>query len=319
MSRVDVERVYPRDRVVIREVGLRDGLQLTQTWPTTAQKVDWLTREHAAGIRHFEVGSFLPADKVPRFADVAEVIAAVDALPAAHGIALALNQRGATDALATDVGEITVVISASQAHNEANARRTQDESLAEIANVVRLRDEAGKDTIINAGIAMAFGCSLSGDVSPDAVMNMVERCFEAGVDMVGMADTVGYAGPRQIAALCDRMQRWLGGLPYVIHLHDTRGLGLANASAALDAGCRLLDASLGGLGGCPFAPGATGNVVLEDLLFLAETKGFDTGTDLEAIIGLRSILAESMPQETLHGALAQAGPPARMRWRANAA
>ncbi|MBO6883143.1 MAG: hydroxymethylglutaryl-CoA lyase [Marivita sp.] len=315
----DIYKTYPQDRIALREVGLRDGLQLTKSWPSTAQKVEWVNREYAAGIRYFEVGSFLPADKVPRFADVRDVIAAVDAHEEAHGIALALNQRGATDALATAVGEITVVVSASQAHNEANVRRTQEQSLAEIANVVKLRDEAGKNTIINAGIAMAFGCSLSGDVPEDDVMRMVDRCFEAGVDMVGLADTVGYAGPRQIASLCARMEKRLGDLPYVIHLHDTRGMGIANASAALDSGCRVFDASLAGLGGCPFAPGATGNVVLEDLVYLVETKGFVTGIDVEQIVATRDLLTQAMPDETLHGALAQAGPPKSMNWRAQAA
>ncbi|WP_068110789.1 hydroxymethylglutaryl-CoA lyase [Tropicimonas marinistellae] len=315
----DVHKAYPAGQIAIREVGLRDGLQLTKSWPSTEQKTRWIEQDYAAGIRYFEVGSFLPADKVPRFADVREVIAAVDGHGDAHGIALALNQRGATDALTTPVDEITVVISASQAHNEANVRRTQEQSLAEIANVVRLRDEAGKDTIINVGIAMAFGCSLSGEVPQDDVMRMVDRCFEAGVDMVGLADTVGYAGPRQIASLCARIEHRLGNLPYVIHLHDTRGLGLANASAALDAGCRVFDASLAGLGGCPFAPGATGNVVLEDLVFLAETKGYATGIDLDGVLATRSILAEAMPEEALHGALAQAGPPGTLDWRARAA
>lgn len=315
----NVDNIYPADRIALREVGLRDGLQLTKSWPSTAQKVEWVNRDHAGGVRYFEVGSFLPADRVPRFADVREVIAAVAAHGDAHGIALALNQRGATDALATPVGEITVVVSASRAHNEANVRRTQEQSLAEIANVVKLRDEAGQDTLINAGIAMAFGCSLSGAVPEDDVMRMVDRCFDAGVDMVGLADTVGYAGPRQIASLCARMQRRLGDLPYVIHLHDTRGMGIANASAALDAGCRVFDASLAGLGGCPFAPGATGNVVLEDLVYLAETKGFDTGIDIERIVAVRELLADAMPEETLHGALARAGPPKTLNWRARAA
>ncbi|MBK0326149.1 hydroxymethylglutaryl-CoA lyase [Rhodobacteraceae bacterium F11138] len=315
----DVFTAYPRNRIAIREVGLRDGLQLTASWPSTEQKRDWVKRDYAAGIRHFEVGSFLPADKVPRFADVREVAEAVDGLGNAHGIALALNQRGATDALSTPVGEITVVVSASQAHNAANVRRTQEQSLAEIANVVNLRDTAGKRTIINAGIAMAFGCSLSGEVPEDAVMRMVDRCFEAGVDMVGLADTVGYAGPRQVASLCARMERHLGGQPYVIHLHDTRGMGIANAAAALDAGCRIFDASLAGLGGCPFAPGATGNIVLEDLIYLAEIQGFDTGIDIEQLIATRQILAEALPDETLCGTLAKAGPPQTLNWRAGAA
>lgn len=315
----DPNSIYPEGRIAIREVGLRDGLQLTKNWPTTAQKIQWINREYDAGLRFFEVGSFLPADKAPRFADVRDVIAAVERNDGAHGIALALNQRGATDALATPVGEITVVISASQAHNEANVRRTQEQSLAEIANVVKLRDEAGKNTIINAGIAMSFGCSLSGEVPEDDVMRMVDRCFEAGVDMVGLADTVGFAGPRQIASLCQRMEQRLGNTAYVIHLHDTRGMGIANASAALDAGCRVFDASLAGLGGCPFAPGATGNVVLEDLVYLAETKGFDTGIDIGKVIAIREIVGTAMPEEQLYGGLAKAGPPKTIKWRANAA
>lgn len=311
---VDVYKAYPKGRVALREVGLRDGLQMTKSWPTTAQKIDWVDRAYAAGLRYLEVGSFLPADKVPRFADVRDVIAAVDR-HGAHGVALTLNQRGATDALATSVPEITVVVSASAAHNEANVRRTQQQSLTEIANVVRLRNEAGRDTIINVGIATAFGCSISGHVPEDAVMAMVDRCFEAGVDMVGLADTVGYAGPRQIASLCKRMEQRIGDLPYVVHLHDTRGMGIANAAAALDAGCRVLDASLAGLGGCPFAPGASGNVVLEDLVYLCETKGFATGIDLEKLINIRGLLTEAMPAEAQSGALARSGLP-KLEWRA---
>lgn len=314
---VDLNKTYPTDRIAIREVGLRDGLQLTKTWPTTRQKIAWVDQEYAAGTRFFEVGSFLPPDKVPRFADVRDVIGAVDRYDDAHGIALALNQRGATDALATQVDEITVVISASQAHNEANVRRTQEQSLAEIAAVVRLRNASGKKTIINAGIAMAFGCSLSGDVDENTVLRMVDQCFEAGVDMVGLADTVGYGGPRQVASLSKKMGARLGDLPWVLHLHDTRGMGIANASAALDAGCRVFDASLAGLGGCPFAPGASGNVVLEDLVFLAETKGFDTGIDLAKVIETRALLAQALPKEMLHGMLAQAGLPKIQRWQAN--
>ncbi|MFT6676643.1 MAG: hydroxymethylglutaryl-CoA lyase [Sulfitobacter sp.] len=319
MTTADVRKIYPTDQIAIREVGLRDGLQLTKSWPSTAQKVAWIDSDYAAGVRYFEVGSFLPADKVPRFADVRDVVSAVNRHGNAHGVALALNQRGAMDALETAVGEITVVISASQAHNEANVRRTQEQSLAEIANVVKLRNEAGKKTIINAGIAMSFGCSLSGPVAEDDVMRMVDRCFEAGVDMVGLADTVGFAGPRQISSLCGRMTQRLGDLPFVIHLHDTRGMGIANAGAALDAGCRVFDASLAGLGGCPFAPGATGNVVLEDLIFLAETKGFATGIDVGKLIETRSILADALPEETLYGALAKAGAPTTLDWQAPAA
>ncbi|SPF81737.1 hydroxymethylglutaryl-CoA lyase [Pseudoprimorskyibacter insulae] len=310
---VDLNKAYPAGQIAIREVGLRDGLQLTKVWPDTAQKRAWVAQEAAAGMRYFEVGSFLPADKVPRFADVRDVIDEV-AAQGAHGVALALNQRGATDALATGVDEITVVISASAAHNEANVRRTQDQSLSEMAAVAQLRADSGKSTILNAGIAMAFGCSLSGDVAEDDVMRIVDRCLEAGVDMVGLADSVGYGGPKQVARLARRMEERLNGDPWVLHLHDTRGLGLANAAAALDAGCRVFDASLAGLGGCPFAPGATGNVVTEDLVFLAETMGFDTGIDLPRLIETRALLNQALAGEALHGALAKAGTPNLQRW-----
>lgn len=311
---LDIMTPYPQDKMTIREVGLRDGLQLTKRYPSTRKKAEWVAREYAAGIKHFEVGSFLPVSLMPQFADVREVIDAVNFHENAHGIALTLNERGAADALATDVQEITVVISASEAHNAANARQTQEQSLIEIGNLLKSRNDSDKNPIINVGIAMAFGCSLSGKIAEDDVMKLMDRCLDIGVDMVSVADTVGYAGPAQVGALCTRITERLGSNPYVVHLHDTRGMGIANASAAMDAGCRVLDASLAGLGGCPFAPGATGNVVLEDLIFLAETKGFSIGTDVESIIAIRTILQEEMPEEVLYGALAKAGVPNLPAW-----
>lgn len=312
----DPLKPYPTGVPVLREVGLRDGLQLTRSFPSTAAKAEWIRREHAAGVRHFEVGSFLPASRFPQFADIRETIATVKELPGAHAVGLVLNERGARDALGTEVDEITVVLSASEAHNLANARRPREQSLREIATAVRLRDEAGHKAIVNVGIAMAFGCSLSGDVDPDEVLRLAERCLEAGADMVGVADTVGFGGPRQVGSLCERMTRLMGETPYVVHLHDTRGMGVANAAAALDAGARVLDASLGGLGGCPFAPGATGNVVMEDLVYLLETSGHRTGIDLEALIAIRGILSSEMPDEELHGMLARSGTPKDFGWRA---
>ena len=312
----DVLSAYPKDRIAVREVGLRDGLQLTGSYPSTEKKIEWIDREYSAGIRYFEVGSFLPASRMPQFADVREIINAVNRHAGNHSIALVLNERGAGDALQTDVGEITVVISASAAHNEANARRTQQQSLADLASMVRLRNETVANPIISVGIATAFGCSLSGRVEVEDVIRLVDRCFDAGVDMVGLADTVGYAGPRQVGDLCDRVTRRFGELPYVIHLHDTRGMGMANASAAMDAGCHVFDASLAGLGGCPFAPGATGNIVLEDLIYLIETKGFSTNIDLEKIIEIRAILQHELPGVALNGELAKCGTPNRLEWRA---
>lgn len=311
----DTRGAYPEGRLILRDVTLRDGLQLTRSWPSTDQKRDLVDALYAAGLRHFEVGSFLPADRMPQFADVREVVEAVAAHPGAHGVALALNERGARDALATAVPEITVVLSASEAHSQANARRSRAESLAAIARIAALRNDERPASFVNAGIAMAFGCSLAGEVDEDEVLRLVERCLEAGADMVGLADTVGYAGPRQIERLSRRVTAICGNRPWVLHLHDTRGLGLANAAAAVDEGCRVFDASLGGLGGCPFAPGASGNIVLEDLAFLAATMGFETGIDLEALIAARPQLSDSLPGETMYGALARAGLPQTEPWQ----
>ncbi|MEX0406076.1 hydroxymethylglutaryl-CoA lyase [Aquibium sp. LZ166] len=306
---------YPADRVSLREVGLRDGLQLVKTWPTTEEKRSWLEREHAAGVRHFEVGSFLPANRMPQFADLASTIAAVAALEGARSAALALNERGAGDAIGTDVDEIVCVISATEEHSQANTRRSRADAIDLVRTVARLRDEAGHKAMVNAGIAMAFGCSIAGRVDPDEVLLLAEACLAAGADVVGIADTVGFAGPRQVERLAKRMCGLVGDGGFIVHLHDTRGMGIANASAALDAGCRILDGSLGGLGGCPFAPGATGNVVFEDLVYLCETKGFATGIDLPALAAVRDIPEHAMPGEKFYGGIARAGPPAAFDWR----
>jgi hydroxymethylglutaryl-CoA lyase len=311
----ELAAMYPAGRVILREVGLRDGLQLVKRWPSTAAKRDWIQQEYAAGVRHFEVGSFLPAARMPQFADVREIAATVEALPDAFGVALALNERGASDALATGVAEICCVVSATEEHNLANTRRSQAQSLQDVARLVELRRQSNRRPLINVGIAMAFGCSIAGEVKADEVLRLAERCLEAGADVVGVADTVGYAGPRQVGTMARAMTTLCGERPYVVHLHDTRGMAIANASAALDAGARVLDGSLGGLGGCPFAPGASGNAVFEDLVFLCESKGLDTGIDLEKLVAVRGLLAREMPGETLHGAVARAGLPKTAQWR----
>jgi hydroxymethylglutaryl-CoA lyase len=314
MSRI--ASAYPADRVSLREVGLRDGLQLVKAWPSTDEKREWLAREHAAGVRHFEVGSFLPASRMPQFADVRQMIDMVSGLDQARSAALALNDRGLADAFETEVDEIVCVISATEEHSQANMRRSRAEAIDLVRTAVRMRDERGHKAIVNAGIAMAFGCSIAGKVDHAEVLRLSEACIEAGADIVGIADTVGFAGPRQVAELSAAMARLCGGGAFIVHLHDTRGMGIANASAALDAGCRVLDGSLGGLGGCPFAPGATGNVVFEDLVFLCETKGFATGIDLDALAAVRSVPEHAMPTEKFYGAIARAGPPRTLDWRA---
>jgi hydroxymethylglutaryl-CoA lyase len=304
-----VQEIYPEGRVTLREVGLRDGLQLVKKFPSTPAKQRWVREEYAAGVRHFEVGSFLPAKTFPQFVDVREIIETVAALPGAHGMALALNERGVNEALASGVGEIASVVSATEEHSQANANRSRDAAIANVRRLCELRDASAHKPIVHAAISMALGCSIAGAVDPNEVVRLVGKCFEAGVDSVGIADTVGYAGPKQVGDLTKAAVRLAGSKPICVHLHDTRGMGIANASAALDEGARILDGSLGGLGGCPFAPGATGNVVFEDLVFLCESKGFATGIDIEKLIAVRAILRSEMPNEQLYGGLARAGLP----------
>jgi hydroxymethylglutaryl-CoA lyase len=303
--------IYPSDRVVLREVGLRDGLQLVKKFPSTAAKQRWVRDEYAAGVRHFEVGSFLPAKTFPQFVDVRDVVATVASLPGAHGVALTLNERGAIEAFASGVAEVATVVSATEEHSQANANRSRDSAVANVRHLCELRDASAHKPIVNAAISMALGCSIVGAVDPNEVIRLAEKLYEAGVDMVVVADTVGYAGPKQVGDLTKAVVRIAGSKPVCVHLHDTRGMGIANASAALDAGARILDGSLGGLGGCPFAPGATGNVVFEDLAFLCESKGFATGIDIDRLIAVRSILKAEMPGEQLYGGLARAGLPDR--------
>jgi hydroxymethylglutaryl-CoA lyase len=304
-----VQDVYPDDRVSLREVGLRDGLQLVKKFPSTAAKQRWIRDEYGAGVRIFEVGSFLPAKTFPQFADVRDIVATIAALPGAHGVALALNERGVNEALASGVAEIATVVSATEEHSQANANRSRESAIANVKRMCDLRDASAHKPLVNAAISMALGCSITGPVDPQEVLKLVEKCLEAGVDFVAIADTVGYAGPKQVGELTKAAVKISGAKPVCVHLHDTRGMGIANASAALDAGARILDGSLGGLGGCPFAPGATGNVVFEDLAFLCESKSFATGIDIEKLIAARAILRSEMPGETLYGGLARAGLP----------
>jgi len=304
-----VQDIYPIDKVILREVGLRDGLQLVKKFPSTSAKQRWVRDEFAAGVRHFEVGSFLPAKTFPQFVDVRDVIATIASLPGAHGVALALNERGVNEALASSVGEVATVVSATEEHSQANANRSRESAIANVRRLCELRDASSHEPIVNAAISMALGCSIVGHVDPKEVLRITEKLYEIGVDMVAIADTVGYAGPKQVGELTKAAVRIAGSKPVCVHLHDTRGMGIANAAAALDAGARVLDGSLGGLGGCPFAPAATGNVVFEDLVFLCESKGFATSIDLEKLIAVRSILKSEMPNEPLYGGLARAGLP----------
>src|SRR5260370_27857529 len=278
-----VQDVYPDDRVTLREVGLRDGLQLVKTFPSTVAKQRWVRDEYGAGVRHFEVGSFLPASTFPQFADVREIVRTVAALPGAHGVALALNERGVNEALASGVAEIAPVVSATEEHSQANPDRSRDQAVANVKRLCKLRDASPHQPIVNAAISMALGCSITGPVEPREVMKLAEKCLEAGVDFIAVADTVGYAGPKQVGELTRAIVKNSGAKPVRIHLHDTRGMGIANASAALDAGARILDGSLGGLGGCPLAPGGTGHWGCGGLVVPCSRKGFATAISIHKL------------------------------------
>ncbi len=312
----NARHLYPKGALILRELGLRDGLQMTAGWLGTAAKIEWINLAFAAGVRHFEVGSFLPPSRFPQFADLRELIAAVDALPGAVSSALVLNERGIADALETPVDEIVIPVSVTEAHSMANMRRPRSSAVELIRTAIGKKGLPDSGPVVNAAAAVAFGCSISGEVRVDDVLDLIGECVEAGAEALAVADTVGFAGPAQVAGLCSRLVNEFDDFPIKVHLHDTRGTGIANAYAALEAGIRILDGTVGGLGGCPFAPGATGNVVFEDLVFLCERCGLSTGIDLEKLMRVRHILERELPGESLHGALARAGVPKGIDWQA---
>ena len=297
------------DPVVIREVGLRDGLQsLARTLPTEL-KQEWLRGAYDAGQREIEVGSFVPPRLLPQLADTAEVVAFARTLPGLTVSVLVPNLKGAERALETGADAMLVPLSASHAHSLANLRRTPDEAVAEIARIRAARDAAGSRCAIEVGISTAFGCTLQGAVDPAEVLRLVVAALEAGAERVGLADTVGYADPLQVRRLFDRCLAVAGDRLTCGHFHDTRGLGLANVFAAWESGIRRFDASLGGIGGCPHAPGASGNVAIEDAAYLFASMGIATGQDVARLLALRAKLAQWLEGETLHGAIWRAGLP----------
>lgn len=299
---------YP-EQVVIREVGLRDGLQSIATVLPTAQKIEWIRDAHAAGQREIEVGSFVPARLLPQLADTAQLLAYAKTLPGLFASVLVPNLQGAERALAGGADLLIVPLSASHAHSLANLRKTPDQVVAELARIRAARDAAGSKTIIEGGVGTAFGCTLQGRVEPAEVLRLLQALLDAGADRVSLADTVGYADPRMVRDLCEQALRIAGGRFCCGHFHDTRGLALANVHAALEAGVTRFDASLAGIGGCPHAPGASGNAATEDLAFMLESMGCPTGIDLPRLLALRAKVAGWLDGETLHGALALAGLP----------
>lgn len=300
-------------KVAIREVGLRDGLQsIARTLPTEF-KLEWLRGAHAAGLREIEVGSFVPARLLPQLADTAELVAFAKTLAGLTVSVLVPNLKGAERALASGADSMLLPLSASHAHSLANLRKAPDDVLREIAQIVAARDAAGSQCEVEIGISTAFGCTIQGRVEPDEVLRLLRAVIELGVDRVGLADTVGYADPKAAGELFARGLEIAGGRLSCGHFHDTRGLGMANAFAAWQAGIRRFDASLAGLGGCPHAPGASGNVATEDLAYLFASMGEPTGLDFDALIALRAKVAGWLDGEALHGAVWRAGLPKTMR------
>jgi hydroxymethylglutaryl-CoA lyase len=295
--------------VLISEVGPRDGLQSVAATMPTAAKLRWIDALHAAGVREVEVASFVPPKLLPQMADAAEVVAHAVGKPGWTVMALVPNRKGAEAALRAGAHKLTLPVSASTAHSLANVRKTPLEMVEEVRAVLALRDALAPQVKVEAGISTAFGCTLQGEVPEDEVLRLAVALAEAGVDDVGLSDTTGMANPAQVRRLFRRLATEIGERAGAAHMHNTRGLGLANCLAAYDVGVRTFDSSLGGLGGCPYAPGASGNVVTEDLVFMFEAMGVRTGIDLAGLIAARVPLAEGLPGEPLYGMVPQAGLP----------
>jgi hydroxymethylglutaryl-CoA lyase len=306
--------------VKVREVGLRDGLQSISGFMPTATKQAWCQADYDAGVREIEASALVPASVVPQLADSEDVIRHALGLPGLCVSALVPNLKGAERGIALGVHKLMVVLSASEGHNRANVRRTTEESIEGVRRICELARSGGHRPIISAGIATAFGCTIDGSVDEGRVRGIAEALRAAGADEIGLADTVGYAAPAAVRRLFSAVRTDLGpDVPVVAHFHDTRGLGLANVAAALEAGVRYFDASLAGLGGCPFAPNASGNVVLEDVVFMLEALGMETGIDLDKLCTARDLIARTFPDEPLHGAFARAGYPKGFQRRSAAA
>lgn len=296
------------DTVVVCEVGPRDGLQMSRSRMATAAKVRWIEALAAAGLPEIEVGSFVPPRLIPQMADTAEVVVATRALPVVI-VALVPNLRGAQAAAAAGAQRISIPVSVSEGHSRANTNRGTMDQVAEVGRIVAWAHAEAPGLEVEGACSTAFGCSIDGAVPEGAVVRVAAALVEAGVDMVGLADTVGYAHPAQIKSVVRAVRAEIGAKLDGLHLHDTMGLGLANALAGLEEGVRNFDASLAGLGGCPFAPGASGNIVTEDLVFMLESMGFHTGIDLDRLVAARAVLHDGLPDEPMHGALARAGLP----------
>ncbi len=301
--------LHPSRDVTISEVGPRDGLQnLAQIMPTPA-KIAWITALADAGLPEIEVGAFVSPRLLPQMADAAEVVAGCAAFSDVEILALVPNLKGAERAFAAGVRRVSMPVSASRAHSHANINMSPEAAVAQVAEVVRLRAALPSNPGVEVGISTAFGCTLEGPVSEDWVIELARMLARAGADTINLSDTTGMGNPAQVKRLFGRLQAEVGDKAGGAHLHNTRGQGLANVMGALDAGVSTFDSSHGGLGGCPYAPGASGNIVTEDLVFLLEAMGLRTGVDLDKLIAARTLIRAGLPGVELYGHVPDAGLP----------
>jgi hydroxymethylglutaryl-CoA lyase len=305
--------------ILISEVGPRDGLQsIAPVMPLDAKKA-WIDAEAAAGVTEIEVGSFVPAKLLPQLADTAEVVRHACRIPGLTVAVLVPNLRGAEAAVDAGAHKITLPLSVSETHSLKNVRRTHAQMLEETRAIAAMIAAlpAARRPKFEGGLSTAFGCTIEGEVPPERVVSLAEALMAAGCDEVGLADTSGYANPAQVRDLVRRVHAAVGTHALSgLHLHNTRGLGLANVVAGLEVGITTFDSSLGGLGGCPFAPGASGNIVTEDLVFMLEAMGLRTGIDLTNLLQVRDILRRALPGEALYGFTPEAGLPLGFRQEA---
>lgn len=301
-----------KNKILISEVGPRDGLQNCKGIMPTAVKKRWIKGLYDAGLREIEVGSFVPPKLFPQLADTAEIVAFAKTLPHLRVLALVPNLRGARAAIEAGVTSIGFPLSCSETHSMKNLRQTHNQAIANVTAIAALIKEEPENSRpeFEGALSTAFGCSIIGNVSESKVIELAERLIEAGVDELGLSDTVGYADPKSVKSLIRRVRAVAGDERVKsVHLHNTYGLGLANALAAYEEGIEVFDSSQAGLGGCPASPGSSGNIVTEDLVYMFETMGVDTGIDLEALIECRAYVAEGLPNEPLYGMTPNAGLP----------
>lgn len=297
------------DHVTVCEVGPRDGLQNANAMMATEAKIKWIAAMAAAGVREIEVGSFVPPRVVPHMADTAEVVEGALKIPGLTVMALVPNLKGAQLAYAAGVHTITFPVSVSESHSKSNTNKPTFDQVEVVRATVQWVREQNRPMRVEAGCATAFGCSFEGVVPESRVVKVARALSDTGVDSVVLADTVGYGTPSQVRSVVRAVRSEIGSKLGKLHFHDTMGQGLANVLVGIEEGIRAFDSALAGLGGCPFAPGASGNIVTDDLVFMLESMGFQTGIDLGRLLETRDLLHAGLPTESMYGQVARAGIP----------